>query len=405
MTLLRTLRISLLSLQRNRTRTFLTMLGVIIGVAAVISVLAIGQGARNQVQAQIASMGTNVLMVFPQFRQMSGARGEAGSALSLSESDVLAIQQQAQRISEISAVIRTGAQVIYGNQNWRTSVMGVYPSYMTIRDMQLSNGISFTDNDLRGATKVCVIGQTVATNLFGDDDPISKVIRVRSIPCRVIGVITPKGQNAMGQDQDDVILAPYSTVQKRLIGEWRPMSIQISCASQADIPFVQEQVRQILRARHKLNEGDEDNFEIRSQTDIAETADSTSKTMTILLASIAGISLLVGGIGIMNIMFVSVTERTKEIGIRLAVGAKKRDILLQFLVESVMISFLGGFLGIALGAALTQIIAKTQGWPVSISVWSIMLAFCFSTAVGIFFGWYPARKAANLKIINALRYE
>jgi putative ABC transport system permease protein len=405
MNLIGTLNISLRSLQRNRTRTFLTMLGVIIGVAAVISVLAIGQGARNQVQAQIASMGTNVLMVFPVFGNASGARGEAGAALSLNEEDVKAIQAQAIRINEVSPVVRTGAQVIYGNQNWHTSVMGVYPSYLTIRDMQLADGISFTDNDERGATKVCLIGQTVATSLFGNDDPLNKIIRVRSIPCRVIGLIAPKGQNAMGMDQDDIILAPYSTVLKRLLGEWRPMSIQISCASQADIPFVTEEVRQILRTRHKLNQSDEDNFQIRSQTDIAQTADSTSKTMTILLASIAGISLLVGGIGIMNIMFVSVTERTKEIGIRLAVGAKKRDILLQFLVESVMISFLGGFLGIALGAAVTQIISKTQGWPVSISIWSIVLAFCFSTAVGIFFGWYPARKAANLKIINALRYE
>jgi len=266
MNLAQTFIISTHSLKRNRTRTFLTMLGVIIGVAAVISVLAIGQGARNQVQAQIASMGTNVLMVFPTFGNTSGARGEAGTALSISEDDVKAIEQQAIRVDAVSPVMRTGAQVIYGNQNWRTSVMGVYPSYMTIRDMQLSDGISFTDNDERGATKVCVIGQTVATNLFGSDEPIGKIIRVRSIPCKVIGVIASKGQNAMGQDQDDVILAPFSTVQKRLIGEWRPMSIQLSCSNQSDIPYVESELNRyfeqdirlprvnliILRSDHKL---------------------------------------------------------------------------------------------------------------------------------------------------------
>lgn len=392
-------------MQRNKTRTFLTMLGIIIGVAAVITMLAIGQGAKQIVDDQISSMGTNVLTISSNFSSSrSTVRSEAGTGTLLKLDDVEAIRDNIRGVRYASPIVRTWGQLKYSSVNWRAGIIGADVDYFYIRDMQTEAGNYFNSNEVRSGMKVCVIGQTVAANLFGDEDPIDKIIRVRNVPVKVIGVLKAKGQSIMGGDQDDVVIVPYTTVLTRLLGDRRPnLMINVSAESREMVPIVQQDIIDLLQSRHR--DTSTEDFWVRSQTDIAQTSESVSNTMTILLGSIAGISLLVGGIGIMNIMLVSVTERIKEIGIRMAVGARKRDVLLQFVIEAVTISVLGGFLGIGLGYVAAKLVGHTMQWTISITAWSIMLSVCFSCVIGIFFGWYPAKKAANLNLIDALRYE
>ncbi|MCB5260907.1 MAG: ABC transporter permease [Candidatus Cloacimonetes bacterium] len=403
MSVLGIIRIALKSLTRNKTRTFLTMLGIIIGVAAVIAMLAIGQGAQKIVEDQVNSMGTNVIMVYSNFSQ-SAVRQAAGGGNLLNVDDVEAMRNQLDGVLYASPVYSTWGQLKYESKNWRTGIMGVDADYFFIRDMQTSRGDVFYKSHVDNGDKVCVIGKTVSDNLFGDIDPIGKIIRIRNIPFTIIGVLTAKGQSVMGNDQDDTVLAPYTTVYQRLLGHrWRNMSIMVSAVSRDAIHLVQQDILNLLQARHRGTSSEE--FVVSSQTDLAETANSVSHTMTILLASIAGISLLVGGIGIMNIMLVSVTERVKEIGIRMAVGAGKRDVLLQFIIEAMAISIMGGILGILLGFGAARIVSRIMNWNIAVTMWSIMLSVGFSMGIGIFFGWYPAKKAANLNLIDALRYE
>jgi putative ABC transport system permease protein len=399
------IRIAYKSLQRNKTRTFLTMLGIIIGVAAVITMLAIGQGAKKIIEDQVNSMGTNVITISSNFNSTrSTARTEAGTGTLIKVEDVDAIKSQIKGVLYASPVVRSWGQIKYGSLNWRTSVQGSDVDYFYIRDMQVSQGTLFNSNEVRSGSKVCVLGQTVYANLFGEDDPIGKVIRIRNIPVKVVGVLKSKGQNVMGNDQDDVIIAPYTMVLTRFMGDHRPpLMINVSAESKEMIPVVQQDIINLMQQRHRDTTSED--FWVRTQTDMAETSATVSNTLTMLLASIAGISLLVGGIGIMNIMLVSVTERIKEIGIRMAVGAQKRDVLLQFIIEAVTISVLGGLIGIALGYIAARIVGQAMHWTVSVTAWSVVLAVTFSGAIGIFFGWYPAKKAANLNLIDALRYE
>ncbi len=393
------------ALQRNKMRSFLTMLGIIIGVSAVIAMLAIGQGAEYSVQQQINSLGTNVLIIFPGSQQSGGLRMGAGTSTTLTEDDATAIQRECPAVGLISPGTRSGGQVIAGNQNWATSIEGTGPDYLEIRKWSIEYGDFYTDSDVKAAAKVCVLGRTVADALFPDSSPIGQTIRIRNVPFKVIGVLSRKGQNAMGQDQDDNILAPYTTVKRRLT--WYPYlrQILVSATSQANIPVAQKQITELLRMRHKIAPYDPDDFTIRNQADIANAANATTEILTILLASIASVSLLVGGIGIMNIMLVSVTERTREIGIRMSVGARGRDILTQFLIEALVLSLLGGIVGILLGVIGSSTISSIAKWPTIITAFSIVLSFGFSIAIGIFFGFYPARKAALLNPIDALRYE
>jgi len=400
------LKIALRSMNRNKMRTFLTMLGIIIGVGSVIAMLAIGQGSKKSIEAQIASLGTNILMIRPEASSQGNVRMEAGTSQRLTNEDAEAILDRCPSVLYMSPMVRTSGQMIYGGQNWRSSVYGVDPEYLQIRNMQIGQGDGFTSADLKSAAKVCIIGKTVATNLFGEyEDPIGKTIRINQIPFRIIGTLEPKGENSFGQDQDDVVLAPFTTVQKRMLTITYVQMIYLSALSQELIPQAAEEVTALLKERHKLGPSEEPDFSVRTQTEISSTFSSTSDIMTILLATIASISLIVGGIGIMNIMLVSVTERTREIGIRMSVGARGRDVLMQFLIEALMISFLGGILGIIIGSVASAVIAKLMMWPTSITLQSILLSFLFSSAIGIFFGWYPARKAANLNPIDALRYE
>jgi putative ABC transport system permease protein len=400
------LRIAIRSLGRNKMRSFLTMLGVIIGVAAVIAMLAVGQGARDAVSSQIASLGTNVIMVFPGATSQGGVRTEAGTSSRLTVEDVVAIKKQCPAVKYVSPTVRTSVQVKAGNQNWRTTIYGAYPEYLDIRDWPIEIGNNTTESDERSATKVCIVGQTIVDNLFDSNkNVIGQVVRIKNLPFKIIGVLVEKGQNAMGQDQDDIIIAPFSTIQKKVMGITFTNSLLASAVSEAQITEAKTEMNSAMTARRKGSEGDGTDYTIRTQTDIGNAAEATSRTLGLLLASIAGVSLLVGGIGIMNIMLVSVTERTREIGIRMAVGARGSDVLLQFLVEALVMSFTGGMLGIALGVGISVFISRFQGWSVTVSPMSIILGFGFSAAIGIFFGWYPARKAAALKPIEALRYE
>ena len=400
------LKIAYRSLIKNKLRVLLTMLGIIIGVASVIAMLAIGQGSKQNIQASVASLGTNSVMIYPGSSSMGGVRMGAGSYSTLTRKDAEAIVAKCEFVTDVSPVVQKSSQIIAGNQNWRTMVVGGLSQYFSIRNLNIAKGNIFSTNDEHTAAKVCVIGLTVSDNLFGvNGDAVGKFIRINSIPFKVIGVLERKGQNSFGQDQDDIIIAPFSTVQKRMLTTIFLNSILASATSEKDIDKAKEQITSILRTQHRLTPANEDDFTVRSQADIANIFGSISKIMTILLASIAGISLVVGGIGIMNIMLVSVTERTREIGIRMAVGAKGRDVLIQFMIESVFISVLGGLIGIILGIVVSILVGKFGGWPVVITGTSIILSFAFSSVVGIFFGWYPARKAANLNPIDALRYE
>ncbi len=393
------------ALQRNKMRSFLTMLGIIIGVAAVIAMLAIGQGAQYSVEQQINALGTNVLIVLPGSQQTGRISQGAGSITTLTEDDANAIQRECPAVGLISPGTRAGGQVIAGNLNWATSVEGTGTDYLDIRKWGIEYGDFYTDQDVKAAAKVCILGKTVADALFPDASPVGQSVRIRNVPCKVLGVLTKKGQNAMGQDQDDIILAPWTTVKRRLT--WFPYlrQILVSATSPGNIPVAQTQITELLRMRHKIAPYDPDDFTIRNQADLATAATATTGILTILLASIASVSLLVGGIGIMNIMLVSVTERTREIGIRMSIGARGRDILTQFLIEALVLSLLGGTTGIILGVVGSSAISHLAKWPTIITAFSIILSFGFSIAIGIFFGFYPARKAAMLNPIDALRYE
>jgi len=400
------LRMAQASLTANKARSFLTMLGVIIGVGAVIAMLAVGSGARTVVETQIASLGTNVITIFPG----SMARGMvfmgAGTSIRLKEDDAKAIIQECPSVLYATPVGRFSGQAVSAEGNWATSVQAVYPDYFFIREWTLRSGDYFTEADVRNAAKVCVLGKTVADVLFGEDaDPVGQTIRFRSLPLKVVGLLQAKGSNAMGHDQDDILVMPFTTLQRRILGQNWTANITVSAVSKAAVPKAVDEITQLLRSRHRLKDFQEDDFSIRSQTEIADMAGQTSRTLGRLLAVIASISLAVGGIGIMNIMLVTVSERTREIGVRLSVGARRRDVLIQFLLEAVTLSCLGGAIGIALGVMSSQVISMGAGWPVRISPASVVLAVGFAACVGIGFGFYPAWKAAHLDPIEALRYE
>ncbi|RJP76172.1 MAG: FtsX-like permease family protein [Candidatus Zixiibacteriota bacterium] len=400
-----TLRSAARALRRNKMRSFLTMLGIIIGVAAVIAMLALGQGAEYSVKQQISALGTNVLIIFPGSQQQGTVRFGAGSVTTLTEDDARAITEECPAVAYVSPGSRAGGQVVAGNLNWGTIVEGTGADYLFIRQWAVEYGEFYTEPDVKAAAKVCVLGGTVADALFPDATPVGQTIRIRNVPVKVIGVLARKGQNAMGMDQDDVILAPYTTVLRRMSHFPYLRQILVSAVSTEAIPEAQRQVTELLRQRHKITPWAEDDFTIRNQADIVATATETTKILTVLLAGIASVSLFVGGIGIMNIMLVSVTERTREIGIRMAVGARGTDILAQFLVEALALSLIGGLLGIGLGLAGSSLITNLAQWPTIITPLSVALSFGFAFVVGIFFGFYPARKAANLNPIEALRYE
>jgi putative ABC transport system permease protein len=400
-----TLRIALRALARNKLRAFLTMLGIIIGVAAVIAMVAIGEGAKATIRAQIASLGTNVLIVVPGAANQAGVRTGFGGVNTLLDSDAKAIAQEIRSVAFASPVLRRNEQVIAGNLNWGTMAHGVSPEYQQIRDWQISEGRFIHDGDVESAAKVVVLGQTVVNNLFGNDDPIDAIVRIRNIPFRVVGVLAPKGQSSQGTDQDDTVIIPYTTMQKRLMRITHVQTIVVSAVSADRVEDAQEQIAALLRQRHRIGPDREDDFSIRNLSDIASAAAGSAQVMAVLLGSVASISLLVGGIGIMNIMLVSVTERTREIGIRMAVGARSKDIMLQFLVEAVVMAATGGILGILLGIGSSKLLSNWAQWPTLISPAIVAIAVLFSGAVGIFFGFYPAKKAANLDPIEALRYE
>lgn len=386
----------------------MTMLGIIIGVASVIAMLAIGEGSNQNIKASIAGLGTNSIMIYPGNNMSGGVSQGAASNKTLRIEDVDAIKANCDLVNFVSPVDQKRAQVIYGSQNWNTTILGVTNDYLAIRSLTIAQGSTFTVNDDRAAAKVCLVGLTVVLNLFGDENynPIGETIRINSIPVKIIGVLTKMGQNTFGQDQDDIIIAPFSTVQKRMMSSSMYInSILASGKSEGQVVDAVDEISILLREKHKITPSDDNDFTVRTQSEISAVFGTISKVMTILLASIAGISLLVGGIGIMNIMLVSVTERTHEIGIRMAIGAKGKDILTQFMIESIVISFVGGIFGILLGIAASQLVATFGGWPVVITVSSVFLSFLFSSAIGLFFGWYPARKAAALNPIDALRYE
>ena len=402
---LMTLRIALRALARNKLRAFLTMLGIIIGVGAVIAMVAIGEGAKSTIRSQIASLGTNVLIILPGSNVQGGVRAGTGNVNTLVDGDSRAIARELPSVAFASPVMRRQEQLIAGNLNWGSLAQGVAPEFQQIRDWQIESGRFLHEGDMDSAAKVAVIGQTVARQLFGRDDPIDSVIRIRNIPFRVVGTLMAKGQTGQGTDQDDTVMIPYTTMQKRLMRITWVQSIVVRAINAERVQEAQEQIALLLRQRHRIGEGREDDFTVRNLSDIAEAAQSTARVMAILLGSVAGISLLVGGIGIMNIMLVSVTERTREIGIRMAVGARSRDIMLQFLVEAVVMAATGGLIGIVLGIGSSEVLKEWAQWPTLVSPSIVAIAFLFSGAVGIFFGFYPAKKAASLDPIDALRYE
>ncbi len=405
LTILTALRI----LARNRMRAGLTMLGIVIGVAAVIAMVSIGEGAKRAVQAQIATMGTNVIVIFPGVTSASGVRGSQGSAMTLTVSDALDLKKRIPLLADTGWAKRDVMQIIYGNRNWNGPINGISPSYLTIRDWSFTSGGPFTQTDLESAARVALIGQTIVGNLFEPgEEPVGAVIRIKNVPFRVIGVLAPKGQSAQGADQDDVIFIPFSTAERKVFGTSFIGSVGAMFGSTdqvEDLPMAAEQIREVLRARHRIQTEQEDDFTIRTQVDIGKVQEGTSETLTMMLFAIASVSLLVGGIGIMNILLVSVTERTREIGVRMAVGAKRRHIMMQFLIEAMTLSLVGGLLGIVLGVAGAKLTTLIAGWPTIISGNVILLAFFFSLVVGLFFGLYPANKASRLNPIEALRYE
>jgi len=392
----------------NKMRSALTMLGIIIGVGAVIAMIAVGSGAKKRIADQIASMGSNILIVLSGSATSGGIRWGAGTVPTLTVEDAKAILTEIQGVKYVAPNLTGIAQLVFGNQNWSTIVYGSTPEIVDIRDWFLSSGRNFTQQDIDGATKVCLLGKTVVENLFGGMDPIGQVIRIKKVPFIVIGVLAPKGQSAWGQDQDDLVFVPLTTAQKRLFGMQFPgmvRTITVQAREPEVMKTVEEQIIELLRQRHRIQPGQDNDFSVRNLTEVMSSAEQSAKVMSLLLGAIASISLIVGGIGIMNIMLVSVTERTREIGIRMAVGAKGRDILFQFLIESLVLSLIGGTLGIGIGVAGTLILSTFTQWPTLFSIKAILLAFLFAGSVGVFFGFYPARKASLLNPIEALRYE
>ena len=405
-------KIAIRAIAANNMRSFLTALGIIIGIAAVITMLAIGQGSKASIKANIAEMGSNMIMIHPGADMRGGVRQDASSMETLKQTDYDAIKDECNYISAISPSVSSNGQWINGNNNTQSSIYGVNQDYLTIRQLKIADGEMFTDSDIKTAAKVCVLGQTVVDYLFPDgSDPIGRVVRFNSIPFRVIGVLKKKGYNSMGMDQDDLVLAPYTTVMKRILAQTYLSEIVCSAITEEASEPAQDQITQILRRTHKLKdatdttEGDDDDFNIRSQEEISSMMNSTMSTITILLGSVAGISLIVGGIGIMNIMYVSVTERTREIGLRMSVGARGIDILNQFLIEAILLSVTGGIIGVILGVSISVSLQQFAHVATQIEPWSIIMSFAVCTFTGVFFGWYPAKKAARLDPIEAIRYE
>lgn len=405
-------KIAIRAIAANKMRSFLTALGIIIGIAAVITMLAIGQGSKASIKANIAEMGSNMIMISPGADMRGGVRQDASSMETLKQADYESINEDCNYISAISPTVNSSGQWIYGNNNTQSSIYGVNQDYLSIRQLKVADGDMFTDTDIKAAAKVCILGQTVVDYLFPDgSDPIGKVVRFNSIPFRVIGVLQKKGYNSMGMDQDDLVLAPYTTVMKRILAQTYLGGIVCSAITEEASQPAQDQISEILRHNHKLKdatettEADEDDFNIRSQEEISSMMNSTMSTITILLGSVAGISLLVGGIGIMNIMYVSVTERTREIGLRMSVGARGIDILNQFLIEAILLSVTGGIIGVILGVSLSLSLNAFLHIATQIEPWSIIMSFAVCTFTGVFFGWYPAKKAARLDPIEAIRYE
>jgi len=407
MKLFNLIRIAFKALQRNKLRAFLTMLGIIIGVAAVIAMVAIGQGSKQSIQDQLSSMGSNMITIRPNSNQTvgGGARLDASGLQSLTLDDIKAIQKQATFITAVSPAVQSKGQAINGALNWPTTIQGVSPDYLTIRNWPLKDGITFTQDHVKSADKVCLIGQTVVENIFGSEDPVGKIIRFNKIPFKIIGVLGEKGENAFGQDQDDIIIAPYTTVQKRILAIPYIQNIYASAVDENSSAQATAEITDILRTSHKLKAADEDDFLVRTQAELINTFSSTSQLLTVLLTAIAGISLVIGGIGIMNIMYVSVTERTKEIGLRMSIGARGIDILFQFLIEAILISITGGIIGVVLGITASRLVTFFLSWPTLVSQSSIMLSFMVCAITGVFFGYYPAQKASRLDPIEALRYE
>ena len=399
-------KIALRALANNKLRAFLTMLGIIIGVASVIAMLAIGQGSKKSIQQQISEMGSNMIMIHPGAEMRGGVRQDPSAMQTLKLENYEKLSEECTYLSGISPNVSSSGQLVAGANNYPSSVSGVSMDYLTIRQLTVEQGEMFTENDIRTAAKVCVIGKTIVDNLFPDgSDPIGKVIRCNQIPFRVIGVLKSKGYNSMGMDQDDVVLAPYSTVMKRLLAQTYLSGIFASALTEDMTDEAVDEITTILRREHKLKETDDDDFTIRTQQELSSMLNTTTDLMTTLLACIAGRSLVVGGIGIMNIMYVSVTERTREIGLRMSVGARGVDILSQFLIEAILISITGGLIGVIIGCGASFMIKTIAHWPVFIQPWSVLLSFLVCTVTGVFFGWYPAKKAADLDPIDALRYE
>ena len=399
------LKIALRALARNKARSILTMLGIVIGVAAVIAMVSLGQGAQHQVAEQIASMGTNMLVVQAGSQNTGGVRGGAGTTTTLTPDDVQAILREAPAVAGATPSVTAGVTLVYGNQNWTTRAEGVGTSFPEIRSRAVASGAFFTDADVTTAARVAVIGQTVANQLFPGMDPVGQMMRVRNLPFRVVGVLAAKGQSPWGQDQDDTLVVPYTTAMKKLLSTTYIPSVYVSAVSGDATNTAQQEITEILRTRHNIRAGQPDDFTVRNLTDVANTAQATTQVMTLLLGGIAAVSLLVGGIGIMNIMLVSVTERTREIGIRMAVGARTKQVQSQFLIESVVLGLAGGLGGILFGVAVSYILSAVFSWPQLISPVAVVGSALFSIAIGVFFGYYPARKAANLDPIEALRFE
>lgn len=399
-------KVSLNALMRNKFRSFLTMLGIIIGVASVIAMLAIGEGSKKSIQDQISSMGSNLVMVMPGTQMMGGVQQGNSSSKALDIKDVEAIKRDCPSIPEVTPEVRGGGQVVAGSNNWPTTFYGGDVNYLDIKKVEIKSGRMFTEQEVSSASKVCLIGQTVADNLFEDDvDPVGQTIRFKNIPVKVIGLLEEKGENTFGMDQDDLLIGPYTTVQKRMLAITHINAILGSALSEESTAQAVTEITAAMRSSHKLSAGEEDDFQIRTQAELVSTFSSISNILTTLLGAISAISLLVGGIGIMNIMYVSVTERTREIGLRMSIGGRGLDILMQFLIESIMLSVIGGVFGILLGVAASMLIGNLSGWPIAVMPMAVIMSFFVCTAIGIFFGWYPARKASNLNPIDALRFE
>ena len=399
-------KIAFKAIANNKLRTFLTMLGIIIGVASVITMLAIGQGSKQSIQSQISKMGSNMIMIMPGSERRGGVRMGGSDMQTLKISDYNTLKNECTYLAAISPSVSSSGQFIFGGNNYSSSISGVSQDYLTIRQLEVEDGDMFDDTDIAQSAKVCIIGKTIADNLFtSGENPVGQIIRFRNMPFTVIGVLKSKGYNTMGQDQDDVVLAPYTTVMKRILSVNYLSMIYASAINESETDQAIDEISEILRSNHKLQDGKADNFNVRSQEELSSMMTSTTTSMTILLACVAGISLIVGGIGIMNIMYVSVTERTKEIGLRMSVGARGVDILTQFLIEAVMISITGGIIGVLFGVGAAYGVKMFAGWPIAIQPMSVILSFAVCSITGIFFGWYPAKKAANLDPIEAIRYE